>query len=381
MDVNLNKAVTANKADKVEDGPKAEVSIKSNYRYRRLYSRPKKKKSYKVTKKKWGPTARRFKSYKPNKYSRSGGSKYVEPVKKKYVRKAPAPVKRKVVPRKYKQASYSKKVAPPKRKKAEPVVKVSRSYKDKWVKTKVLLRNRELSRHVPKTKLFSKQTLYGMLRNYGMVYAKPVDGQMGIGVMRVELNRGGYSYQNGLRKSSFGSYDALYSALVRETKGKVYVVQKGINLLKHKGRPFDIRLMVQKSPHGGWEATGTLGRVAHPRKIVTNGSQGGSIYPTALLLKKYSDAGYRNRLLRHMDYIGLVTAKQMRAAYPGLNVIGLDLALDKRLKPWILEVNTSPDPCPFTLLPDQTMLRRIIKYAKAYGRRYALNCGKAKRGV
>lgn len=365
MDVDLNKAVTANKADKVEDGPKAEVSIKSSYRYRRLYSRPKKKKSYKVTKKKWGSSAPRFKSYKPNKYGRTGGSKYVEPVKKKYARKAP--VKRKV--------------APPKQKKAEPVLKVSRSSKDKWVKTKVLLRNRELSRHIPKTKLFSKKTLYGMLRNYGMVYAKPVNGQMGIGVMRVELNRSGYSYQNGLRKASFGSYDALYRALVKETKGKVYVVQKGINLLKHKGRPFDIRLMVQKSPYGGWEATGTLGRVAHPRKIVTNGSQGGSIYPTVRLLKKYSDAGYRNRLLRHMDYIGLVTAKQMRAAYPGLKVIGLDLALDKRMKPWILEVNTAPDPCPFTLLPDQTMLRRIIRYARAYGRSYALNCGKARRGV
>ncbi|MGO4369814.1 YheC/YheD family protein [Paenibacillus sp. MCAF20] len=347
MDVYVNKAATVRKAGNIEDGPKAEVSINSYSRYRRGYSGPKKK--FKAAKRKRGLSAGN---------GRPVRSRYAAPPKRKYVQQAP--VKRKV---------------------SKPVVKVSKSYKDKWAKTKILLRNGELRHHVPMTKLFGKQSLYGMLQKFGMVYVKPTGGQMGIGVMRVEAYRGKFTYQNGLRKASFGSYEALYHALVRETRGKTYIVQKGINLLKHKGRPFDIRLMVQRSPYGGWEATGTLGRVAHPRKIVTNGSQGGSIYPTARLLKKYSDAGYRNRLLRHMDYIGLVTAKQLRAAYPGLRVIGLDLALDKQMKPWILEVNTAPDPCPFTLLPNQTMLRRIIRYARAYGRTYALNCGKARRGV
>ncbi|WP_337104173.1 YheC/YheD family protein [Paenibacillus sp. YIM B09110] len=346
MDVYVNKAATVRKAGSMEDGPKAEVSINSYSKYRRLHSGPKKK--LKAAKRKRGLSTGRLKSSHKS-------SKYAQPARSRYA-------------------------APPKRKVLKPAVKV-RSSKDKWVKTKVLLRNGELRNHIPATKLFGKQSLYGMLRKFGMVYVKPTGGQMGIGVMRVEAYRGKFTYQHGFRKASFGSYEALYHALVRETRGKTYIVQKGINLLKHKGRPFDIRLMVQKSPFGGWEATGTLGRVAHPRKIVTNGSQGGSIYPTARLLKKYSDAGYRNRLIRHMDYIGLVTAKQMRAAYPGLRVIGLDLALDKHMKPWILEVNTAPDPCPFTLLPDKAMLRRIIRYARAYGRTYALNCGKARRGV
>lgn len=349
MDVYASKTAAADQADEAEKSQESgEVSINSYYRYRRRYPRTKKK-SYKAAKKKWASPAKKSKSY---------YGKYSAAPKKKYVVKKS-----------------------PKKKSSSPVIKLSRSSKDKWGKTKLLLRNGVLRRHIPKTKLFGKQALYDMLYDYGMVYVKPTNGQMGIGVMRVERYKGGYFYQRGTRKASFGTYEALYRALTREKKGKVYIVQKGINLLKHKGRPFDIRLMVQKSPYGGWEATGTLGRVAHPRKIVTNGSQGGSIYPTAYLLKRYSDAGYRSRLLRHMDYLGLQTAKEMRSAYPGLRVIGLDLALDRQMKPWILEVNTKPDPCPFTLLPDQTMLRRIIRYARAYGRSYALNCGKAKRGI
>ncbi|WP_282939090.1 hypothetical protein [Paenibacillus sp. RC67] len=44
-----------------------------------------------------------------------------------------------------------------------------------------------------------------------------------------------------------------------------------------------------------------------------------------------------------------------------------------------MEVNTCPDPCPFTKVPDKSMIRKIVAYARAYGKRYCLKCSKAKR--
>lgn len=259
-----------------------------------------------------------------------------------------------------------------------------RTVADKWAKSEVMRRDSVLKNHLPEAEMMTRKSLRKMLKQWGMVYVKPIRGGQGRGVMRVELDEEGfrpYSYQLGEKKLDFFTYKAAYRSILRDSKRKAYLVQKGIRLLRHKGRPFDIRLVVQQSPHGAWEATGTLGRVAHPRKIVTNGSQGGTIYPTGYLLRRYMSAPVRRRMLNGMDKLGVLTAMKLHQTYPGIKELGVDLALDRELKPWILEVNTLPDPCPFLLLEDQSMLRKIVRYGKAYGKTYKLNCKKAKRGV
>lgn len=278
---------------------------------------------------------------------------------------------------------------------------------DKLTKTRVLVKSPELRKHIPVTRRMGKSSLREMLQKYGMVYIKPCCGSLGQGVIRIEGPAGSgetgvsgetgasgeehtpgasergeqYRYQAGTQVSSVTGYDKLYRAIAGETQGKPYLVQKGIRLLTYDGRPYDIRVMVQKSPKGQWEATGIAGRVAHPRKVVTNGSQGGTIYPVEVLLKAYTSMNKQAALIAAMKRLGVKAAKQLSSSYPGLREIGVDIALDKGLHPWILEVNTFPDPCPFTKLPDDRMLRRIVRYGKAYGRIYNLKCMKAKRGM
>jgi glutathione synthase/RimK-type ligase-like ATP-grasp enzyme len=219
-----------------------------------------------------------------------------------------------------------------------------------------------------------------------MVYIKPCCGSLGEGVIRVEQRKTGskklsYRYQAGTQVNIFSDYAEAYRSIRSETRGRSYLVQKGIRLLTYGGRPFDIRVMVQRNLQGKWEATGVAGRVAHPRKVVTNGSQGGTIYPVEELLNAYTGTGKCSTLISQMEEIGVKSAIRLSSAYPRLQEIGVDLALDRRLTPWILEVNTAPDPCPFTKLSDPRMLNQIIKYGQAYGRTYNLKCMKAKRGM
>ncbi|GIP59841.1 YheC/YheD family protein [Paenibacillus sp. FSL W8-0186] len=256
--------------------------------------------------------------------------------------------------------------------------------KDKWTKDLIMRKEKMLRKHMPPTRIATKEQLHDMLLKYGMVYVKPDGGTQGKGVMRVELSKVGkrrYIYQVGERRREFATYDRAYEAISKEMKGKRHVVQKGIWLLKHKGRPFDIRLMIQRRPRGGFETTGTFTRVAHPRKIVTNGSQGGTIYATDDVLRQFAGTAKRKELYRRMNDLAQRTIKRLRGRFTEIKELGLDYAIDSSLKPWILEVNTLPDAAPFTLLKDKSIVRRIVRYGKAYGKTYKLVCKKAKRGI
>ncbi|WP_241242997.1 YheC/YheD family protein [Paenibacillus whitsoniae] len=260
-----------------------------------------------------------------------------------------------------------------------PLKNKVKAVSSKLIKTRVTLQERKLLLHVPATHPFSRTRLSAMLTKYGMVYVKPDTGSLGIGVMRVERIDGGYRYQAGMKKHTFPTFDRMYEALRKSCGGRRHLIQKGIHVLRHEGRPFDFRVMMQKRPSGRWVCSGIAARVAHPQKAVTNGSQGGTIYaPEDLIAPRFGPKA-AEALLASMARIGRLTAAQFGRSYPAMNELGLDLAVDRRLKPWILEVNTRPDPCPFTKLADPTSIRNIVAYAKDYGRKYDLTCAKARR--
>lgn len=254
------------------------------------------------------------------------------------------------------------------------------SIRSKLLSSRIVLSDSRLAKHVPKTWGFSRNLLYDMLRRYKMVYVKPTRGQQGIGVIRVERRKGYYFFHSGTKSYSFYTFQAMSRALQQRIGRQSYVIQKGIRMLKFRGRPFDFRVMIQRSRRGSWIVTGTLARLAHPGKAVTNGSQGGSIYPAHSLIRFYAGKRKTVQLLRKMKRMARQSAALFGRVYPVSRELGIDIAIDRHLKPWILEVNTRPDPCPFTKLPNKTMIRRILAVARGYGKRFSLNCTKAKRG-
>lgn len=75
-------------------------------------------------------------------------------------------------------------------------------------------------------------------------------------------------------------------------------------------------------------------------------------------------AAFKSKLSR----VGLLSAKALARTYPGLSMVGADLGIDASHKPWIIELNTSPDPYLFRFLKDKRTHRKVMQYARALGR-------------
>ncbi|XEC92958.1 YheC/YheD family protein [Paenibacillus tarimensis] len=246
----------------------------------------------------------------------------------------------------------------------------SYSIKNKWIKTKWLNKDEKLKKFVPKTRLFNKIELIKMVEQYRMFYFKPTSGTGGQNISRViRLNNRTFQIQKGSSKITVNSISSLYEKLKKSAKGKSYLLQQGIYLKSSNKRPFDLRVMMQKTKKRKWIATAIFSKIGKANKVVTNYHQGGRLSNLEDTLRgaRYSKtriAHTRNKLIR----MGIDTGKCFDRHNKGFRELGLDVAIDNKGRSWILEVNTRPQFHPLKNMRNKALYRRIVRFGKQYGR-------------
>jgi D-alanine-D-alanine ligase-like ATP-grasp enzyme len=133
------------------------------------------------------------------------------------------------------------------------------------------------------------------------------------------------------------------------------------------GRPFDIRVVVQRRRHSGrWKVTGKVAKVAGNGYIVTNISRSkGTVLPVKTAISKSSLGGLSaDSLLSRIKRVAILAAERLRKIYPDQRIYGMDIGLDHRGDVWIIEANRRPILSHFLKLKDKTMYRRIQAYKK-----------------
>ncbi|WP_128893786.1 YheC/YheD family protein [Longirhabdus pacifica] len=233
--------------------------------------------------------------------------------------------------------------------------------RNKWMHYRLFQSNQRLSAHLPHTVLMTSKTLHSMLMKYRMVYIKPTVGAFGKGVMKVEyikdINGLPFRYQVEEAVYYFTSFSDLMTSIRKHTIKKPYIIQRGVELINYQSRPVDLRIMLQKED-GQYNVVGIACRVAHPDKIITNASGGGEVIPVQRLLTS-SRISKGLITIYKMQEVALLASKVLKNKFPQIKEFGVDIGLDKTMKPWIIEINTRPLIRIFEKLGDRDILDRI----------------------
>lgn len=245
----------------------------------------------------------------------------------------------------------------------------SSTIKSKWLKTQWLLEDPYIQKYVPHTLPFNQRNLISMLDDYTSVFFKPTNGSGGKNIIRIRKTARGYQSQLKTSKTSYSTSTQLYRDLNRFAGSRPYLLQKGIRLARSNGKPFDIRVMVQKTKQGAWVSTALFSKVGSPNKVATNYNQGGTIKTFGKTMKGTDfSSTFAPYLELELKRLGVAVGESFDRHYKGFHELGLDVAVDSKGRAWILEVNTRPQIYPLKALNDKSLYHKILSYGKHYGR-------------
>lgn len=222
-------------------------------------------------------------------------------------------------------------------------------YLNKAMLNRALGRHSQLARHMPATApLRDSAGLYRFFSRHGRVYLKAAGGSLGNHIMELANTPTGrwrlrYNYgHNRTRTAYFHSWAGVWDMVARLTRGRVFLMQQAIPLARADGRPFDLRLLVQKQPDGRWQFTGGAARVAGRGQITTHVPRGGRRMAMATALEKAfgDDAdALTEQVARLTEQAATALEQSLQRKFVELS---LDVGVDHRGHSWIFELNAKP---------------------------------------
>jgi glutathione synthase/RimK-type ligase-like ATP-grasp enzyme len=237
---------------------------------------------------------------------------------------------------------------------------------NKWFKYWYLKRARRLSHYVPETRILSQKNLWLLISKYRHVIVKPIRGSRGRGVIQVSsLGNHEYALHYEKTKITLQGKDSTYQYIKSKTDSTSYMVQRLISRPTIDGRPFDMRVIIQRRRNSPvWKVTAKVAKVAGEGYIVSNNTRsGGDLLLVKKALRKSSIHHLSKRkLLFKIDKIALRATRRLAKYFNGHRIYGMDMGPDQRGHIWIIEANLFPARSHFRKLKDKTMYRRITSY-------------------
>lgn len=251
----------------------------------------------------------------------------------------------------------------------------SQRIRGKLLVNRYLSASRKLKPLIPRTAWFSLSNLESMMNRFDAVYLKPDVGSLGKGIFRLSRSESGfelYEIKDNLQLyAAFGTLTEAYEHVDLARTSRL-IIQEAVALERLDGRPYDIRVMVQRRRRGPWVCTGFMVKVGAEGKIVTNYHQGGEL----ITMDRLGDllalsAEQTDGRIRQLKRTALRISRTLSARRSGMHEMGIDFAYDDKQRLWVLEVNSNhPQFHPLKEL-DPHAYDRMMRFAASYGRRSA----------
>jgi glutathione synthase/RimK-type ligase-like ATP-grasp enzyme len=240
--------------------------------------------------------------------------------------------------------------------------------RNKWLKYRFMKSSSTLKSHIPRTYRLTRSACWSLIDKYKRIIIKPIGGKRGQGVIQVtKLKNRRYEIHMENRKFRLIGYRYTYKYLKKITGNRGYMVQRWIHRAKINYRPFDMRVIVQRRKNSShWEVTGEVAKVAGKGYIVSNieRSRGTVLQVSTAIMKSNIKKRSVSKLQRKLDKVAVLSAKRLSRIFPHQRIYGLDMALNRKGRVWVIEANLYPAMSHFQKLQDKTMLRRIMAYKR-----------------
>lgn len=235
----------------------------------------------------------------------------------------------------------------------------------KWELYQILSTDPGFHRHLPETALLcGAEPVARMARQHRAVVLKPTDLSRGRGILFVE--RAGEEFhlidcrERGRSCSSLMTEAELERWLAENLAGRPYLCQQKLDLATIDGAPFDVRVVMQRSPAGQWVCNGIECRLAGKGNLVTNIAFGGRALwlPEAIRLAfgtKVDPERAKEAVIKTAAHL----CRLLDATGESFAEFGIDLAFDQAGNVWFIEANVLPTFHGFQAL-EPAVYRRIL---------------------
>lgn len=203
----------------------------------------------------------------------------------------------------------------------------------------VLMRSPAVVDHLPLTEWYKFDELERRMENGATVILKPRIGSVGKGIARLKPTgrRIMFTTEHGTRAFT---PSRLHDYLAERARPRTYLLQQYIPLARFGGKPFDLRVPVQRNRDGEWVIAGMVAKVAVRHPFLTNLAQGARALPAEKVLDLVFSPARAEAILADVRRLAVGVAEAVARRFRDAADLGLDVGVDERGKPWLIEVNT-----------------------------------------
>lgn len=211
----------------------------------------------------------------------------------------------------------------------------------------ILLKDAIIRPHMPGTYAANLTNLKMMMNAYDSLIIKPTNSSIGRGIMKLDRVATGWRliYPASMRISNriwrqIRFSNQLPLSLQKKLQKRSYIIQQCLPLALYDGRPFDLRISVQRGECGEWGITGIVAKVASPKHFLTNVAQGGEVMSLSDILANEYPSLDPTFVFQQIADFTMRVAKHLSTELPNLADIGLDIGITNHGFPLFIECNS-----------------------------------------